>query len=335
LRTPSKNPATPKSASNSLSAIFGLEVGVLGTRQFTFAVVLLATVALSAQSPRDIVRHAVQTELVASENDHSHWLYFESDRQPSKSVKQWVAQARLVSLNRVVERNGQTLSEAQQKQEMGAFINDPRAQSKQRKSGQHDDDQAAELLKILPDAFIWTKTGESGNEILFHFKPDPSFHPPDLEARVFAAMEGDMAIDRDQQRIATLKGRLIRDVKIGYGLLGDLQAGGTFDVERRELTPKVWEIVETHVHIQGHALIFKTISENEDDVKSNFKQIAGATSLQQAQTELLSLNPDPQKQEAADRAEAEQQRASAEQSAKNTGHHRVKHSRTDAKIAQR
>lgn len=276
-----------------------------GTRAVAIGTLILMAVATSAQSSRDTVRQAVQTELVTSQNDHSHWLYFEWDRQPEKTVKQWVAQARTVSLERVVERDGQPLPESQQKQEMSAFINDPRAQQKKRKSGQHDDEQAAELLKILPDAFIWTNAGERDNEIVLHFRPDPSFHPPDLEARVFAAMEGDMAIDREQHRIASLKGRLIRDVKIAYGLLGQLQAGGTFDVERRELAPKLWEITETHVHINGHALIFKTISENEDDVKSHFKEIPDSTSLQQAQNELLRLNPDPAKQEAAERAAAE------------------------------
>ncbi|MGA7242561.1 MAG: hypothetical protein WBX19_05235, partial [Terracidiphilus sp.] len=157
----------------------------------------------------------------------------------------------------------------------------------------HDDEQAAELLKILPDAFVWTMAGEKGSSLLLHFKPDPQFHPPDLEARVFAGMEGDMAIDREQHRIVSLKGQLIRDVKIGYGLLGALKAGGTFDVERRELSPHVWEITETHVHIQGHVLIFKTISEEEDDVKTHFQQIEGTTSLQQAQDELLHQNPAP------------------------------------------
>jgi len=49
------------------------------------------------------------------------------------------------------------------------------------------------------------------------------------------------------------------------------------------------------VHIQGHALIFKTISENEDDVKSHFKQIDQGTSLQRAKQELLQLAPDPAK----------------------------------------
>ena len=259
-----------------------------------FAFLLPATIAL-AQSPRDIVRKAVETELVSARNDHSHWIYFELDRKPEKTVKRWVAEAHSVSLERVVERDGQPLPDYRQRQEMRAFINDPGAQSKKRKSGQHDDEQAAELLKILPDAFIWNIEGEKGNETLLHFKPNPDFDPPDLEARVFAAMEGEMAIDRKQHRIATLKGRLIRDVKIGFGFLGNLKAGGTFDVERRELTPTVWEIVETHVHIQGHALIFKTISENEDDVKSHFKQIDQGTSLQQAKEELLQLSPDPNK----------------------------------------
>jgi hypothetical protein len=272
------------------------------TRRFTCATVLFAGFVCAAQTPRDIVRQAVRTELDASHNDHSHWLYFEINRQPSKNVKRWVAEANAATVDRVVERDGQTVSESQQRQEMAAFINDSSAQAKQRKSGQHDDEQAAELLKILPDAFIWTLAGEKGNDTVLHFKPDPQFRPRNLEARVFATMEGDMAVDREQHRIASLKGRLIRDVKIGYGLVGELKAGGTFDVERRELSPHVWQIAETHVHIQGHALIFKTISEEEDDVKAHFEQIAASMTLQQAQNELLHQSPNPGQEQAFHRA---------------------------------
>ena len=139
----------------------------------TFALLLPAAVAAS-QSPRDIVRQAVQTELVSARNDHSHWLYFEFDRKPEKTVKRWVAEAHSVSLERVVERDGQPLPDDRQRQEMSAFINDPGAQNKKRKSGQHDDEQAAELLKILPDAFIWNAEGEKGSETILHFTPNPA-----------------------------------------------------------------------------------------------------------------------------------------------------------------
>lgn len=272
------------------------------TRFFALVTLLALDQRSFAQAPKEIVEQAVQTELAANRNDHSHWLYFEIDRQPGKVVKQWVAQARSVNLDRVIERNGQTLPENEQRQEMNAFLNNPGVQAKQRKSGQHDDEQSAELLQMLPNAFIWTVAGEKGSDIQLHFRPDPKFHPPNLEARAFAAMEGDLALDREQHRIASLRGRLIHDVKIAYGLLGNLEAGGTFDVERRELRPRVWQITETHVHIRGHALIFRNISEQEDDVKMHFEQIADSTSLQQAQAELLHHSNDPTRDQALHRS---------------------------------
>jgi len=41
------------------------------------------------------------------------------------------------------------------------------------------------------------------------------------------------------------------------------------------------------VHIQGHALLFKNISQNDDDVLSRFQPLPGDISLQQAEIELL------------------------------------------------
>jgi len=49
----------------------------------------------------------------------------------------------------------------------------------------------------------------------------------------------------------------------------------------------VWQITQTHVHIQGHALLFKNISQNGDDVLSRFQPLPGDISLQQAEIELL------------------------------------------------
>ena len=96
-----------------------------------------------------------------------------------------------------------------------------------------------------------------------------------------------MAVDAAQHRIVSLKGRLVRDVKFGGGLFATLKAGGTFDVERRQTGAGVWQITETHVHIDGHALLFKSIAEQEDDMKSKFTQLPGEISLERAERELL------------------------------------------------
>jgi hypothetical protein len=89
-------------------------------------------------------------------------------------------------------------------------------------------------------------------------------------------------VNKAQNRIQTIKGRLTSDVKFGWGLLGKMNAGGTFDVERRELAPGIWQITESHVHIGGHALLFKSIGEQDDEVKSDFKRTPAEMTLQRA-----------------------------------------------------
>jgi hypothetical protein len=100
-------------------------------------------------------------------------------------------------------------------------------------------------------------------------------------------VEGDLVLNGAQHRIVSLKGQLIHDVKFGGGLLGDLKAGGNFDIERREIREGEWQITETHVHFAGRMLLFKSVSEQEDDEKSNFKELPSALSLEQAEGELL------------------------------------------------
>jgi predicted metalloprotease with PDZ domain len=44
----------------------------------------------------------------------------------------------------------------------------------------------------------------------------------------------------------------------------------------------LWQIVETHVHIEGKALFFKTIGEQQDEVQTEFTQVPPGTTLEQA-----------------------------------------------------
>ncbi len=253
-------------------------------------VLLGVCVPASGQDAKQIVQQAVQTELAADASDHTHWLFYEEDRKPGLNLKQWVADTDIGDLKRVIEKNGVTISKAQQRQSINSYIGDSAAQAKQRKAGQHDDQQATQMLSMLPKAFVWTKAGEQGNDTILSFKPNPEFNPPTWESRVFAAMAGEMAVDNSHHRIVRLKGRMIHDVKFWGGVLGSLRSGGTFEVERREVGGGEWSITETHVHIQGHALIFKSISEQEDDVKSKFKELPPHQSPATAENMLFAQN---------------------------------------------
>jgi hypothetical protein len=262
-------------------------------RLLVWTSVFVVCAAASAQQPKEIVQQAVRAELASNAADHTHWLFYETDKKPGDGTVQWVAQTTLGELNRVLEKNGRALSLEEQRSRMDAFMRDTSTQAKQRKSSQQDDRQATQMLNMLPNAFIWTITSRRGDTTTLHFKPDPNFHPPTWQSRVFAAMEGDMAVDDAQHRIVSLKGTMISEVKFGWGLFGSIEPGGWFQVERRQIAKDLWQITETHVHIQGHALIFKSISEQEDDVKSHFEQLPTNITFQQAEDKLLAQSQAP------------------------------------------
>jgi hypothetical protein len=251
------------------------------------AAVFLLCATANAQSVEEQVKEAVNTELREDAQDHTHWLYYEVDLQPGNNVEQWVAQTSQGTLKRVVVKNGQEIDKQQQHSAMDAFITNPTAQTKQRRGARHDDRQATQMLQMLPQAFIWTRGETQLGETVYHFRPNPNFTPPGWQARVFAAMAGDMSVDDSQHRIVMLKGTLIHDVKFFFGIFGNLMSGGTFSVKRQQLAPGVWQITQAHIHIQGHALLFKSISDQEDDVKWKFKRLPDNITFRQAEDLLL------------------------------------------------
>jgi hypothetical protein len=240
-----------------------------------------------AESPQQVVEEAVQTELQAAKSDHTKWIYYETDIKPGHTIKQWVAETSKGSLTRVVEENGRATSEQQQRSRIESFIHDTAAQERQRRAGQQDDRESAKMMNLLPHAFIWTVTSSQGENITLHYKPNPKFSAPDYESRVFAVMEGDLVVNKAEHRIVSIKGRMMSGVKFLGGLLGGLDPGGTFNVERRQTGNGEWQITGTHVHIHGRILFFKNISEQEDDEKTKFRQLPTNISFQDAEKELM------------------------------------------------
>lgn len=234
------------------------------------------------------LRQAVNVELEAGRTDKSIWVYRESNITPEKNAIYTAIETPQGTLRRLIELNNHALSPqatGTETHRIQNYVNDSSAQAKARKAAQHDDAQAAEMLKMLPDAFIWTRGGDSGDLLTLNFRPNPDFDPPDMQSRVLAIMAGQMIVSKESHRIRTLRGTLTDDVLIGYGILGKLDRGGTFDVERRMVGDGRWQITETHVHIGGHALLFHTIGQQEDDVKTEWKPSTAHT-LQEAEQQL-------------------------------------------------
>jgi hypothetical protein len=231
-----------------------------------------------------IVRGAVASQMQADRDDHSNWIYRDHDVSGRDLVSMCVGSPQ-GELRRIIEINGKpvTADEAQREtQRIAEYVRDPDAQARNHKNIAHDDEQATELLKMLPDAFLWTIVSDNSTDSTLSFSPNPKFDPPDMEARVMGAMAGTMVVMHNGHHIRTFRGSLTENILIGYGLIGRLYKGGTFDIERREIGLGLWEITETHVHIGGHVLFFKTIGQQEDEVKTDWKP-SPAQSLKEAE----------------------------------------------------
>jgi hypothetical protein len=241
------------------------------------------TAKAQTKDPNALVKEAVATELTADETDHSRWRYRYDEEVTRKAAI--VVETDYGSVKRLVARGGKPLTEAEAKEEderLQHLIHDPSRLAKQKKDGEQDDKNAAELLKMLPTAFVWTMKGSTPQATTLHFEPNPQFHPTSLESRVLAVMNGTLVVDNKQHRIQTISGRLTEDVTFGFGLFGRMRQGGTFRVERRELAPGIWQITETHVHIDGKALFFKEIGEQQDEVQTGYTAVPHGTTLEQA-----------------------------------------------------
>jgi hypothetical protein len=233
---------------------------------------------------KEIVKAAVAAEIAADNTDHSIWRYKDTRKDQNDSVF-IVVQTGHGSVRRLISRGGQPLSEDEARAEdarVQSFIHDKEKLAKQRKDGAQDDKNARELTNMLPDAFVWSVQSDDGERVILHFQPNRDFAAPDMQSRVLGEMIGEMVVDKKQHRIVTLSGRLMEDVTIGWGILGRLKQGGTFRVERREMAPGLWQITETHVHIEGKVLFFKNISQEQNEVQSEFTQVPDGTTMEQA-----------------------------------------------------
>lgn len=233
------------------------------------------------------LRAAVRAEMDANQSDKTIWTYRDHDKTPEADGTYLTIETRQGTLRRLIALNGQPLSPAAasaETQRIDSYVHDPSAQAKARKNSAHDGAQATELLNMLPDAFLWSTVSETPELITLSFRPNPSFSPPDMQSRVMGAMTGELIIARNGNRIRTLRGQLSYNVLLGFGLLAKMYKGGTFDVERRLVGEDHWQITETHVHIGGHALLFHSIGQQEDEVKTDWKPSVDNTLDQAART---------------------------------------------------
>ena len=242
-----------------------------------------------AQNAQSLIQQVVNTELAANKSDHSNWAYLEEIKKPKEHLVQWVAATQSGNIERVIIKNEQKLSSSEEQAAIQKFMHDTHAQKKQISESEHDNKQIDDLLMLLPGAFRWTQTDSNTTDTYLHFEPDPNFHPPTREAKVFSGMAGNLIVDNQQHRIRSMSGQLIQEVTFGGGLLGKLKKGSSFSLEQAQIGPSLWQLTAIHVHLDGNALLFKSVSLDQDDERTKFAAEDANMTLGQAASFAMTL----------------------------------------------
>ena len=231
-----------------------------------------------------VVRETMNHEIDAQAKDQSLWCYRKLQEKDGKQERYAVCQAKGAEIDRLVAVNGKELDEKQREaenQRIGNLVKSKRELVRQARRQREDAKHAEDLMKLIPNAFVFRLESRNNDQVTLKFTPNPQFRPSGHEAEVYHHMEGSLTLDVQQKRLAEISGRLVSAVKFGGGLLGHLDKGGTFLVKQEAVAPGSWQVTTLDVRMNGRALFFKTIAVRQKEINSQFRPVPASTTIEQ------------------------------------------------------
>ena len=251
-----------------------------------------AQAKLPAIPPGQLVREVVYNELGDHER-HGYWRYFaEKHTQQGTMVEDQIETAD-GTVKELVLSNGRPLGRTArqvEREQLDHLLASDADKARLRREHFEDERRIGRILALLPDAFLFEYVNEESGCWHLRFWPNPQYPAQGIEARIFHAMTGELWIDARMKHLVRLDGRLQSNVDFGYGLLGRLYKDGWFRLERTQVSATDWKTNRLEIHMNGRAMLFKTIARETSEVRSNFSPVPAAMSLKQGVDMLSSQN---------------------------------------------
>jgi hypothetical protein len=252
------------------------------------ALLLCAVSTLRAQSPtesaHDLVKDVVYNEL-QERRQTSLWQYQVDKRVGSQTTIEREVETISGPVYRVLARQGKPLDPAAQKKEterLNNLVRNSGEQARMKQDHEAEEQHLQRLIGAMPEAFIYTYDGTADGNLRLSFRPNPAYNPSTYETRVYHALSGEIWIQPQQKRLAKIDAHIVNEIDFGYGLLGRIEKGGSFQIAREQVAENRWKTSMLYVHISGRIVFFKSINRDQDVKRSAFKPLPSNTSVQDA-----------------------------------------------------
>jgi hypothetical protein len=244
-----------------------------------------ATGPSTPQSAHDLVRDMVWNELQDRERD-SHFEYLSECVSSTQNLVREQVETDQGPIFRVLAQRGVPLDEAQREREdarLNQYVHDPAQVAHILHAHEEDEARLGAIMHILPDAFLFDYDGDpQGDTARIAFRPNPAFVPNGYEARIVHALAGTLTVNTRLRRMIDMRGTVAERVDFGYGILGHVEKGGTFEIHRRQVNGAHWKTDLVDVHIEGKLLMLKTVSKDQREARSDFRPVPSGTTLAEA-----------------------------------------------------
>jgi hypothetical protein len=221
----------------------------------------------------------VQAEIAAWSN-RQHFMYRNEERSNRTNGHLWeelVVETPDGSLPRLICEDGKPVSSSRQREEdqhIAYLASHPTDFRRGRQRRQQDEARMPDLLREVPNLFVFRTISSEGAYTRIAFQPNPSFQEKSYQDRVVHAMSGMLLIRTTDMRLCELDAHLEHRVEFGYGILGQLSDKTRFFLAREEVSPTQWTTTKLRVHLDGSILFLKSISRDVDASRYDFKQVA-------------------------------------------------------------
>jgi hypothetical protein len=228
----------------------------------------------------ELVRAVIANELTDREQ-LLKWIWVIEKKVGKETLIEEQVETQDGPLYRLLEIDGTELNADQRQQDdarIDRLMKDPSPLLKLKQAQGEDELKLQKLLKLMPNAYLYEYDGAEENLVRMKFRPNPDYIPSNYEERVIHNLAGTMVIDPERKRMTKVTGHLVNRVEFGYGLLGRIDSG-TVELGRVEVGPLLWKTAFINIHFSGRVAIFKTISKDQYERRSDFRAVASDLSL--------------------------------------------------------
>ena len=190
-------------------------------------------------------------------------------------------------ISTLVKKDGKPLSDEEQKKENEKTQkrieeiqkNEKKKEAKEEKAkeegkeAKENEDPGIEVFLRVSQFVNPRRERFRGQDVLvFDFEPNPEYKPKTMEERVVKELAGVVWVDEKAHDVARLEAYFVGDVKIGGGLLVNLQKGTSFVFEQAYMNNEVWLPTYVEAHVGARVLLVKGIKVNVMNRYSDYKR---------------------------------------------------------------